>query len=145
MLAYGEEARRSVDALAGRIDLRTAHAVLDAAEAAPISGTPVWTHGDIAAGNLLVDKGRLSAIIDFGSSAVGDPSCDLVLAWVFLDGDARAAFRAGLPADPGLWARARAWALWKAALVFDNPAGNPAEHTPLAVIEAVLAEHRALA
>jgi aminoglycoside phosphotransferase (APT) family kinase protein len=75
--------------------------------------------------------------------AVGDPSCDLVLAWVFLECQARDAFRAALPADAGLWARARAWALWKSALVYRDGPGNPAEHSPPEIIAAVLAEHRA--
>src|SRR5690606_40195410 len=96
---------------------------------------------DIAAGNLLVRDGRLAAVIDFGSSAVGDPACDLVIAWVYFTGPARAAFRAALPADGPTWLRARAWALWKAALVTAaNAPTNPAETAPLAVIETVLRE-----
>ena len=73
-------------------------------------------HGDVAAGNLLVADGRLAAVIDFGSSAVGDPACDLVIAWTFFDGASRAAFRAAVTADAATWARARGWALWKALL-----------------------------
>ena len=86
MTIYGEEARRSVDALAETIDVEAAHEVLDAAADAPVSAEPVWVHGDIAVGNLLVHDGRLSAVIDFGCCAVGDPACDLVLAWLFLEG-----------------------------------------------------------
>jgi aminoglycoside phosphotransferase (APT) family kinase protein len=41
---------------------------------------PVWLHGDVAVGNLLVRDGRLSGVIDFGSSGVGDPACDTVIA-----------------------------------------------------------------
>ena len=52
---------------------------------------PVWVHGDVAAGNLLVRDGRLAAVIDFGSSGVGDPACDTVIAWTFLSGPSRAA------------------------------------------------------
>lgn len=138
---YGEEARRAIDAIAGRIDAPAAHALLDRAAAVPHAGPPVWVHGDIAAGNLLVRDGRLAAVIDFGSSAVGDPACDLVIAWVYFTGPARAAFRAALPADEPTWLRARAWALWKAALVTAaNAPTNPAETAPLAVIDAVLRE-----
>ena len=50
---------------------------------------PVWFHGDVAAGNLLVRDGRLGAVIDFGSSGVGDPACDMAIAWTFLSGEAR--------------------------------------------------------
>jgi hypothetical protein len=61
--------------------------------------------------------GRLSAVIDFGCSAVGDPACDLAIAWTFLDDAARHAFRAALPLDSATWARGRAWTLWKALVV----------------------------
>ena len=47
---------------------------------------PVWVHGDVAVGNLLVRDGRLAAVLDFGSSGVGDPACDIVIAWTFLSG-----------------------------------------------------------
>ena len=106
--AYGAEARRFVDTLDGIIDTKAARAVLDSAAQSKVA-TPVWAHGDIAVGNLLTRHGRLSAVIDFGCSAVGDPSCDLVLAWVFLDGESRAAFRSlvtvgrgGMGAGPGV-------------------------------------------
>ena len=145
MVIYGDEARRSVDKLADIIDVAAAHEVLDAAEAAVITGRPVWIHGDIAVGNLLVREGRLGAVIDFGGCAVGDPACDLVIAWVFLEGAGRDAFRLSVPADDAMWARARGWAVWKAALVLANDAViNPNENSPRSVIEAVIAEHRAL-
>lgn len=142
MAAYGEEARRCVDALDGIIDRPAAHAVLDAAEAAIWQRPACWLHGDIAIGNLLVRDGQLAAVIDFGCAAVGDPACDLVIAWLFFDADSRAAFRAAMPDDAGLWSRARGWALWKAALVLANGSPtHPEETSPVQVIEAVLAEH----
>jgi aminoglycoside phosphotransferase (APT) family kinase protein len=144
MAAYGDEARRSIDGIAETIDAPAAHAVLDAAAAAPFTGPPVWLHGDIAAGNLLQCEGQLAAVIDFGGCAVGDPACDLVIAWVFLDGAGRDSFRLSMPADDAMWARARAWALWKAALMLANGmVDNPSENAPRAVIDAVIAEHRA--
>lgn len=45
---------------------------------------PVWLHGDLAIGNILLKKGKINAIIDFGGVAVGDPACDLALYWSFL-------------------------------------------------------------
>jgi aminoglycoside phosphotransferase (APT) family kinase protein len=54
--------------------------------------SPVWVHGNISAGNLLVDRGTLSAVIDFGCSGVGDLACDVTIAWTFLSGDSREAF-----------------------------------------------------
>lgn len=142
MEAYGAEARRFVDALAGKIDTQAAHAVLDTAAQSRVK-TPVWAHGDIAVGNLLARDGKLSAVIDFGCSAVGDPSCDLVLAWVFLEGESRAAFRSLVNVDEATWARGRAWALWKAALLAStNQVTHPEENGALDVIAAVIADHR---
>jgi aminoglycoside phosphotransferase (APT) family kinase protein len=60
---------------------------------------------------------RLSAVIDFGCSAVGDPACDTVIAWTFLSGEGRRVFQSRLPVDRGTWARGRGWALWKAMIV----------------------------
>lgn len=140
--AYGAEAREFVAALGGRIDQAGAMAVLDAAETAR-TAPPAWVHGDIAAGNLLMRDGRLAAVIDFGCCAVGDPACDLVMAWAFFTSAARGVFRQAVAADAATWARARGWALWKAALLAaSEQASNGAETSPLAVIEAVVVEHR---
>jgi aminoglycoside phosphotransferase (APT) family kinase protein len=144
MSVYGEEARRCVDVIAEIIDAPMAHEVLDRAQAAAITAPPVWIHGDIAVGNLLVREGRLGAVIDFGGCAVGDPACDLVITWVFLESAGRESFRLSVGGDDALWARARGWALWKAALLLTNgQVVNPNENSPQAVIEAVISEHRA--
>ena len=57
---------------------------MEAALASRWQGAPVWVHGNVSAANLLLDEGRLSAVIDFGSSGVGDPACGLVIAWTLL-------------------------------------------------------------
>jgi aminoglycoside phosphotransferase (APT) family kinase protein len=64
----------------------------------------------------LVDSGRLAAVIDFGTCAVGDPACDLAIAWTFFTGTAREVLLQSVPGDVGERARARGWALWKALL-----------------------------
>ncbi|HZX03295.1 aminoglycoside phosphotransferase family protein [Kribbella sp.] len=123
----------TVDALAvlkDRIDSDLAATVWEAALAATWDGPPVWFHGDISHGNLLVRDGRLSAVIDFGTSGVGDPACDLVIAYGFFSGSSRAAFREAVAQDDAMWARARGWALWK-ALITEN----------LPIIETVLDDH----
>ena len=92
----------------------------------PWTGAPVWFHGDVAEGNLLVDAaGRLAAVIDFGTSGVGDPACDLVIAWTLFDGPSRAAFVEGVGQDAATWARARGWALWKALITVAAPDAAP--------------------
>ncbi|MEV5957074.1 aminoglycoside phosphotransferase family protein [Streptomyces sp. NPDC051987] len=140
---YDDETRRCLAALAGRVDTERATEVWEAALAAEWRGAPVWFHGDIASGNLLVDGGRLAAVIDFGTSGVGDPACDLVIAWTMFSGDSREAFRKTLAQDAGMWARARGWALWKALLVLsecvDTDAARAAEQRR--VIDEVLTDH----
>lgn len=113
---YDAEARRSAVALSDEFDACVMTSVLDSAMRSTWNRAPVWVHGDVAATNLLVLDGELSAVIDFGSSAVGDPACDLTIAWTFLSGEARAAFQRAWPGDSDLWARARGWALWKALI-----------------------------
>jgi aminoglycoside phosphotransferase (APT) family kinase protein len=112
--AYDEETRTCLAALADRPWAAEALEVWEVALDSRWTAAPVWVHGDVATGNLLVRDGRLSAVIDFGCSAVGDPACDLVIAWTFLPDQAREVFRAGVDLDEASWARARGWALWKA-------------------------------
>ena len=78
-------------ALDGRVDARPGHGGLGRRARRDVDRAPVWFHGDIADGNLLVRDGVLSAVIDFGTSGVGDPACDLVVAWTFFSGEGRAA------------------------------------------------------
>ncbi|WP_296878257.1 aminoglycoside phosphotransferase family protein [Thomasclavelia sp.] len=79
---------------------------------------PVWLHGDIAPGNLLIKNGHLCGVIDFGIMAVGDPACDYAMAWTYFDRQSRPYFLAGL--DQGMIMRARGWALWKALITYDD-------------------------
>lgn len=142
---YADEARRCIAKLGDRIDGAGASAVIDAAVAARFAGPPVWVHGDVAIGNLLATDGRLSAVLDFGCSAVGDPACDLVLAWTFLDGESRAVFQAEAPGDAGTWARARGWALWKALIILAAGMSHiTTERAAEAVAADVIGGHRAL-
>lgn len=70
--------------------------------------SPVWIHGDFAIGNMLLKNSKLSAIIDFGGVALGDPACDLVIAWTFLNGKARDIFVQEMDLDEDTWLRAKA-------------------------------------
>ena len=138
LTVYDGEARQAVAALEGRIDTQAATAVWEAALAATWSGSPVWFHGDVASGNLLVEDGRLSAVIDFGTSGVGDLSCDLAIAWTFFEEESREAFRARIAVDDATWARGRGWALWKALITAANQAEVERQRQ---VIDDVLADH----
>ncbi len=117
---YDGDTRQALEALSGEIDTDTARAVWEAALAATWLGSPVWVHGDVAWGNLLVTGGRLSAVIDFGTTGVGDPSCDLAIAWILFRGESREIFREVLGFDEGTWARGRGWTLWKALITLDE-------------------------
>jgi aminoglycoside phosphotransferase (APT) family kinase protein len=82
----------------------------------PWHGPPLWIHGDLHPGNLLVREGRLSAVVDFGDVTAGDPATDLSVAWMLLPPSARPIFRASAraphaPIDDATWTRARGWAL----------------------------------
>ncbi|MER8968945.1 phosphotransferase, partial [Mesorhizobium sp. M0808] len=126
----------------GRIHTPPALPVGARALAALGHGPPVWVHGDVASGNLLVEDGKLCAVVDFGSSAIGDPACDLVIAWTEFYGESRQAFRAAIALDEHSWARARGWALWKALIVASGHDGNQREaEKSWRVIDEVLADH----
>ncbi|WP_156756266.1 aminoglycoside phosphotransferase family protein [Actinokineospora pegani] len=77
-------------------------------------GPPVWLHADLMPGNLLVEDGRLTGVIDFGCAGIGDPACDLFPAWNLLPADAREVFREALGVDDATWARGRARTLSQA-------------------------------
>jgi aminoglycoside phosphotransferase (APT) family kinase protein len=138
---YDSETRRAVELLGDTIDRHAVTAAWERALSSDWPHPPRWFHGDVAVGNLLVREGRLAGVLDFGTSGVGDPACDLVIAWTLFDGESRAAFKAGLPPDldEETWARGRGWALWKALIVRAGIApGDAAEAGP--VIAAVLAD-----
>lgn len=115
LAVYDDETRRATAVLASMIDVGAVTGMWEAALAARWDGPPVWFHGDVAPGNLLLDdSGRLAAVIDFGQCGVGDPACDLAIAWTLLRGPARDTFRAAMAVDDAMWMRGRGWALWKA-------------------------------
>lgn len=111
---FDAETREALTALRGRVDVDPARAVWEHALDARWDGTPVWFHGDVAQGNLLLTGGELTAVLDFGTCGVGDPACDLAVAWTLLTPAGREAFRERLAVDAATWARGRGWALWKA-------------------------------
>jgi aminoglycoside phosphotransferase (APT) family kinase protein len=95
--------------------------------ASPWDGPPVWHHGDLDARNWLVREGRIRGVIDWDSMGVGDPACDVMVAWKLHSAAARDAFREALPTDDATWERARGWALSQAVaiLAYYTPENNP--------------------
>lgn len=144
LAVYDTETRQAVAALGDAIDQDAVTAVWAAALASHWERPPVWLHGDVAPGNLLVRDGRLRAVIDFGGCAVGDPACDLAIAWTVFSGESREAFRAALSLDGRTWARGRGWAMWKALIVWAAlPGANPLdrERSP-AIVRELIEDHR---
>ncbi|HET7014359.1 MAG TPA: aminoglycoside phosphotransferase family protein [Streptosporangiaceae bacterium] len=126
LAAHDHNTRTAAAILRDRLDVDSALAVWDAALAVPAwAGRPAWIHGDLHPANLLVEGHELSAVTDFGLLGVGDPACDLMVAWTYLSADSRAVFRAALAVDDQAWSRGRGWAthfaLRAAAYSEDNP------------------------
>jgi aminoglycoside phosphotransferase (APT) family kinase protein len=143
LTVYDAETRSAIDQLHGDVHEAAATAVWDAAVVAARPAVPVWFHGDVAAGNLLVRNGWLAAVIDFGCCGVGDPACDLAIAWTLLSDESRNAFQSALGVDAATWARGRGWALWKAVITLveyrnaESADAVEASH----VIDEILADH----
>jgi aminoglycoside phosphotransferase (APT) family kinase protein len=110
---YDGEAQSALTALDGHVDIALARDIWKTALEARWDGVESWFHGDVAKGNLLLNDGQLAAVIDFGTCGVGDPACDLAIAWTLLTAEGRHAFRERLSVGEGAWARGRGWALWK--------------------------------
>ncbi|HEY5817075.1 MAG TPA: aminoglycoside phosphotransferase family protein [Mesorhizobium sp.] len=126
---YDAEVRAAMVGLDGQIDTKAARRVWAEALSSRWTGPPVWFHGDVAWGNLLVREGRLCAVIDFGTSGIGDPACDLAIAWTLFSGRSRTAFRDALGLDDATWARGRGWTLWKALITAAGHDANQRETT----------------
>lgn len=144
LATYDAETRRALSILKGRIDVVAITEVWETALATHWDKSPVWVHGDISLGNLLVKNRRLCAVIDFGQLAVGDPACDLAIAWTFFKGESRKIFRTLLALDTNTWARGRAWTLWKALIIAAGFTGGNIVEVAQSwrIIKEVIDEHK---
>jgi aminoglycoside phosphotransferase (APT) family kinase protein len=126
LASHDQSTRAAAAVLHDTLDVRPMLAVWEAALAVPAwTSQPVWTHGDLHPANMLVESDELTAVIDFGLLGVGDPACDLAVAWTYLSADSRDVFRRALAVDDATWCRGRGWALQfglrAAAYSADNP------------------------
>lgn len=139
-IVYDAETRSAIDTLEGYIDAVKATSVWELAISSKWNAKPVWIHGDFSAGNILVKNNQLAGVIDFGGMAVGDPSCDLVIAWTLLKGLSRDRFRSILRLDEDTWNRAKGWALWKALITLEaiEDKTSSKAHEQLLIIENIL-------
>jgi aminoglycoside phosphotransferase (APT) family kinase protein len=108
----------------------------------PWTEPPLWIHGDLLPGNLLVRDGRLCAVIDFGAARVGDPAVDIMPAWTNFSRETRATFRRAIDVDDATWNRARGWALsWAVvALAYYRGSNSPLVHVARHAIRQVFAD-----
>jgi aminoglycoside phosphotransferase (APT) family kinase protein len=141
---YDESTKESLSQLGDVIDTQQAMRVWEEALNSQWERPPVWVHGDIASGNLLINNNKLTAVIDFGCLGVGDPACDLVIAWTLFDRDSRELFKKRIALDAATWKRARGWALWKAAfeLAALEDKSSQQAHQQLTIVKTVLQEHK---
>ncbi|GAA2330202.1 aminoglycoside phosphotransferase family protein [Glycomyces rutgersensis] len=138
--AYADEVQTALRILGDRVDTKACETAWATAMTTVWGHDPVWFHGDIAAGNLLATGGRLSALIDFGTCGVGDPACDLQIAWTYFDRAERRRFRDAAGLDDGTWARARAWTIWKALIMIAGTSGTDTDGAQAANLEAALTD-----
>ncbi len=104
--------RAALAKLDGKVDTGAAAEAWQAALDAPVwDAPPVWIHGDLQFGNVLMERGRLSAVIDWGCFGIGDPACDIMAAWTIFDETTRPIFRDSLDIDEATWLRGSGWAL----------------------------------
>ena len=140
-------ARAAIDTLDDSVDRATVLALWKGALGAPAwVSPPLWVHGDLDARNLLVKHGRLNAVIDWGGVGVGDPACDIALAWKVFSPSARETFRRELRVEDATWDRARGWTLLQAveAIPYYTPRTNPVLlREAQAWLDAVLADNDA--
>ncbi len=107
-----QETRQSITLLSDIYDTKLLTHIWQSVVETPVwSGDPVWIHGDLHAGNLLAENGRVTAVVDFGTMGVGDPACDIMVAWTLLTRETREIFRSIVQPDDATWARGRGWAL----------------------------------
>ncbi|MGQ3892347.1 aminoglycoside phosphotransferase family protein [Legionella sp. CNM-4043-24] len=108
-----QETRTALKALQKDMDTKPLTALWD-----NLSDTPqwdkesVWVHGDFLPGNIITQNNRLSAVIDFTDTGIGDPACDLIVAWSLFNAQSRSVFKDHLYSiDENTWQRGRGWAL----------------------------------
>lgn len=107
------ETKMAIGKLKDEIDISQVSALWDQLSNIPYwSKEPVWIHGDLLPGNILVQDNRLTAVLDFTDVGVGDPACDLVIAWALLNPHSRQVFKINLEnIDEDTWKRGQGWAL----------------------------------
>lgn len=117
---YHQEVVDAIEHLESYFNKESVLAIWSLALSSSWQKEPVWVHGDLVPSNMLANKQRLVAIIDFGVLGIGDPACDLAMYWTYFKGNSRKVFKEQLDLDQDTWNRGRGWVLWKALITFDS-------------------------
>ncbi|RXZ83891.1 aminoglycoside phosphotransferase family protein [Paenibacillaceae bacterium] len=145
LAVYDQDTRSVIDKLSGQYDQKILTDIWELALATKYQSAPLWLHGDVAVGNLLVRNGRLCGVIDFGTMGVGDPSSDLVMAWNYFDNESRGIFLDRMNFDQDTINRARGWAMWKALITYAwNEPSSEASNWGKHVIDVIIQDYKCL-
>jgi aminoglycoside phosphotransferase (APT) family kinase protein len=118
LITQDKEVRKAIKSLKDVIDVAKITKIWESCLRVPNwDKAPVWIHSDLLPGNLLISKGKLSAVIDFGMMGIGDPACDLIPAWSLFTYETRVLFRHQMQVDDATWMRAMGWALSIALII----------------------------
>ncbi len=137
------DTREAIESARDVINSRAALSAWERALEAPAwQGIAVWIHADLLRPNILVDGGRLCAVIDFGGAGIGDPAADVIAAWSVFGPLGRRVFRRALGVDGATYERARGFALHQAALIIPYYRETNADFVALAkrTVEEILAD-----
>ncbi|ULL18369.1 acetyltransferase [Paenibacillus sp. H1-7] len=141
LAVYDNDTRSVIETL--QYDQQLLTEIWELSLATTYQSAPLWLHGDVAVGNLLVKEGKLCGVIDFGTMGVGDPSSDLVMAWNFFDDVSRSIFLTRMNFDEATVHRARGWAIWKALITFAwNEQGSEASNWGKEVIDVIIRDYK---
>lgn len=140
---YHKQTQEALQKLSDFIDIKPYELLWNEALHSHYQGEPVWIHGDISAGNILIENKKLKAIIDFSGIAQGDPACDVTIAWTFFDKQSREIFRKNLSFDDCTWVRAQAWAMWKSLITLAamQDLQSPAALHQFNILQSIIDDH----
>jgi len=147
LMTRKESTKKSIQLLDDIYDTQVLHSIWEKSISQPEwIKDPVWIHGDLHPGNILVRDEKISGIIDFGLSGIGDPACDMMVAWTFLDKKGREKFRTIVQADDATWIRGRGWAFTMGVVAYPYYKETNPEFAEIAkrAIDEVVADYRGL-
>jgi aminoglycoside phosphotransferase (APT) family kinase protein len=124
-----------LDRLARRTSLITSRIrqIWRAALEAPLARTPVFLRGDLHPCNVLVDRGIIAGIIDWGDMTSGDPATDLASSWMLFDdpeAQREVLSEYGDVPEPTLQ-RAKGWAVLFGVLLLETGLNDNPRHASL--------------